>query len=95
MLTAQRGGSLVAAPLRCGTYLERDRGFQTPAFYEPKNEYWNVPLMRNEEVIEQPADQTTLTQRYTEEAVRFIEENKDHPFFLYLPHTMPLCGAAH
>lgn len=64
-------------------------GYQNPAFYEPKNEYWNVPLMRNEEVIEQPADQTTLTQRYTEEAVRFIEENKDHPFFLYLPHTMP------
>jgi arylsulfatase A-like enzyme len=68
---------------------ERDQGFQTEAFYEPKSEYWNVPLMRNEEVIERPADQTTLTKRYTEEAVRFIESNKDHPFFLYLPHTMP------
>lgn len=65
------------------------QGFQTPAFYEPKSEYWNVPLMRNEEVIERPANQTTLTQRYTEEAVRFIEENKEGPFFLYLSHTMP------
>jgi arylsulfatase A-like enzyme len=48
-----------------------------------------VPLMRGEEVIEYPADQTTLTRRYTEEAVRFIRANKDKPFFLYLPHTMP------
>ena len=48
-----------------------------------------VPLMRNEEVIEYPCDQTTLTKRYTEEAVRFIEKNEDKPFFLYIPHTMP------
>lgn len=48
-----------------------------------------VPLMRNEEVIEYPCDQTTLTKRYTEEAVKFIEKNKKRPFFLYLPHTMP------
>ena len=47
------------------------------------------PLMRGKEVIECPADQSTLTKRYTEEAVRFIEANKDEPFFLYLPHTMP------
>ncbi|MBL8799783.1 MAG: sulfatase [Planctomycetia bacterium] len=48
-----------------------------------------VPLMRGEEVIEYPADQTTLTKRYTEEAVKFIRTHKDKPFFLYLPHTMP------
>ena len=47
-----------------------------------------VPLMRDEEVIEYPADQKTLTKRYTEESIRFITENKDVPFFLYLPHTM-------
>ncbi len=47
-----------------------------------------VPLMRNEEVIEYPADQATLTKRYTEEAIRFIQEKSDKPFFLYLPHTM-------
>ena len=27
-----------------------------------------------------------LTDRLTEEAVKFIETNKDHPFFLYFPH---------
>jgi arylsulfatase A len=48
-----------------------------------------APLMRGEEVIEYPVDQTTLTKRYTEAAVRLINENKDRPFFLYLPHTMP------
>jgi arylsulfatase A-like enzyme len=47
-----------------------------------------IPLMRAEKIIEQPADQNTLTQRYTREAVRFIEANKDRPFLLYLPHTM-------
>ena len=47
-----------------------------------------VPLMRGEEVIEYPAEQKTLTKRYTEESIRFITENKEGPFFLYLPHTM-------
>jgi len=48
-----------------------------------------VPLMRNEEIIEYPADQPELTERYTHEAVSFITANKDRPFFIYLPHTMP------
>jgi arylsulfatase len=48
-----------------------------------------LPLMRNGEVIEQPAVQETLTRRYTEEAIRFIEENRGRPFFLYLAHTFP------
>jgi arylsulfatase A-like enzyme len=47
-----------------------------------------LPLMRNEEIIEQPAVQDTLTQRYTQEATAFIREHKDQPFFLYLPHSM-------
>jgi arylsulfatase A-like enzyme len=58
-------------------------------FFEPKIEYWNVPLLRNDDVAERPADQRTLTKRYTEEAVRFIRANKERPFFLYLAHTMP------
>ena len=44
--------------------------------------------MRDDKVIEYPADQTTLTKRYTEESIRFIQANKQNPFFLYLPHTM-------
>lgn len=64
--------------------MDRERLLATEK--HPKN--W-VPLMRDEVVIEYPADQTTLTQRYTEEAVAFIESHRDQPFFLYLPHTMP------
>jgi len=48
-----------------------------------------LPLLRNEEVIEAPAEQNTLTRRYTHEVLSFIEHNKDRPFFVYLPHTMP------
>jgi arylsulfatase A len=59
------------------------------AFANPKIEYWNVPLMRNDTIIERPADQTTITRRYTDEAIRFIEEHREQPFFVYLAHTMP------
>lgn len=57
--------------------------------YYPEIEHYNVPLMRDEAVIERPADQNTITRRYTEEAVKFIHANKDRPFFVYLPHSMP------
>ena len=39
-------------------------------------------------VVKQPADPAELTQIYTDEAIAFIEKNKEHPFFLYVPHTM-------
>jgi len=48
-----------------------------------------LPLLRNETVIEAPVNQNTITQRYTHEALKFIKSNKDNPFLLYLPHTMP------
>ncbi|MDZ4289926.1 MAG: sulfatase [Prosthecobacter sp.] len=51
--------------------------------------WWNSPLYRGLELVERPADQTTLTRRYTEEAVKFIQGSKDKPFFLYFPHTFP------
>jgi arylsulfatase A-like enzyme len=47
-----------------------------------------LPLMRNEEVIEAPARQDTLTKRYTEETISFIKKNREVPFFVYLPHSM-------
>ena len=67
----------------------RNDGYNTAAYYDPKPEYWDVPLMRNGQVIERPVDHTTLTKRYTEEAVRFIDANRAHPFFLYFAHSMP------
>lgn len=49
----------------------------------------DLPLMRDEKVIEAPVDRNLLTKRYTEAAVAFMERNRDRPFFLYLPHAMP------
>ena len=56
---------------------------------DPRIDYWNVPLMRNAEILERPAEQTTLTRRYTDEAIAFLKTNRDRPFFLYLAHSMP------
>ena len=42
-----------------------------------------------ETIVEAPVEQTTLTQRYTSRAVRFIETNRERPFFLYFAHTFP------
>lgn len=61
-------------------------GMNEESAQQPKDD--TVPLMRGTEIVEYPADQSTLTKRYTEEAVKFIRENKSRPFFLYLPHTM-------
>lgn len=59
------------------------------SFLHPKVEYFNVPLMRDEQIVEQPADQTTITRRYTDEAIKFIRTNKAGPFFCYLAHNLP------
>ncbi len=48
-----------------------------------------LPLYRNEEIIEWMPEQDNLTRRYTEEAVTFIHENRERPFFLLLSHSMP------
>lgn len=48
-----------------------------------------VRLIRNNEVIEEKADMALLSKRYTDEALKFINANKDNPFFVYLPFTMP------
>ena len=45
-----------------------------------------LPLLRDEEVIQQQPDQSALTERYVEDSVRFIRDNQSRPFFLYLAH---------
>jgi arylsulfatase A-like enzyme len=45
-----------------------------------------LPLLRDQDVIQEQPDQRGLTERYTEEAVRFIRDNREQPFFLYLAH---------
>jgi arylsulfatase A len=54
--------------------------------------YPDLPLFANDTVVNpalQPADQEQLTTQFTERAVRFIRDNADRPFFLYVAHPMP------
>lgn len=54
------------------------------------HEAYNVPLMRDTEIIERPANQHTITRRYAEEAAAFLRSRQPaKPFFLYLAHNMP------
>ncbi len=48
-----------------------------------------VELMRNDNVVQSPADMDLLTQTYTEETINFIRQHRHQPFFIYLAHTMP------
>jgi len=50
-----------------------------------------VQLVENEKVVEYPVVQATLTKRYTQRALDFIDSSAadNRPFFLYLPHAMP------
>lgn len=66
-----------------------DSGFDEFYGLLHSNDMTPLELYRDEQVIEDPVDQTTLTERYTAEAVRFIEDNRDNPFFLYVPHSFP------
>ncbi len=63
-------------------------------FKNPDWRHFNVPLLRSTsdgEVneVERPTDQRTITRRYTSEAVEFIREQHENPFFLYLAHSLP------
>lgn len=46
-------------------------------------------LYRNEQLIEPKTNLASLTKRYTDEAIRFMKDNAEQPFFVYIPHTMP------
>ena len=70
-------------------YLPTNRGF---------DEYYGIPysndqspsvLLHNTNVIESPVQLDTITQRYTQQAINFIQRSRNTPFFLYLAHTFP------
>ena len=65
------------------------RGFDEYLGIPYSNDMRPVRLLDGEAVVEYPVVQATLTRRYTERALRFIDRNRDRPFFLYLAHAMP------
>jgi uncharacterized sulfatase len=69
--------------------LPTDRGFEEYYGIPYSNDMRPVRVLEDTQVAEYPVVQATLTHRYTERAVRFIQDNKGRPFFLYLAHAMP------
>ena len=58
-------------------------------FHPTTDRFPDLPLIARNTIIELNPDQTLLTTRYTEKAIQFIDLQKENPFFLYLPHSMP------
>ena len=48
-----------------------------------------VPVFEGKKIVEYPARQDTLTERYFDRTINFIEKNNDKPFFVYLAPAMP------
>jgi arylsulfatase A len=55
-------------------------------FYEKEG---GMPVLRGDAVEKRPAVPAEMTGLYTAEALKFIEANRERPFFLYLGHAMP------
>ena len=54
---------------------------------DPK--YPPLPIIKDTSIIEENPDQTHFTSRFTQEAIRFMSEHSEQPFFVYLAHPMP------
>lgn len=74
---------------RPAQYLPTSRGFDEYLGIPYSNDMNPRVLMHNTDVIENETDLDSLTQKYTDKAVKFIRESKSSPFFLYMPHTFP------
>lgn len=59
-----------------------------PYHPERPQDYIDLPLIEGETTVATNPDMDRLTTWYTERAVRFLEQNRDRHFFLYLPHSM-------
>jgi len=70
-------------------HLPLQHGFQEYFGIPYSNDMKPCIYVRGNEVESTEVDQTQLTKTYTKEALRFIGENKNRPFFLYLAHNMP------
>lgn len=60
---------------------------ETRGFDKWPLQFWDNGRITIEDVT--PADQKNLTTWYTEHAVSFIGRQKEQPFLLYVPHSMP------
>ena len=80
-------------------FLPTSQGFDTYFGIPYSNDMWpglkrfqcpDLPIVRDTKVVDLVKDmdaQATLCRRFTEEAIKFIRENKERPFFVYVPHA--------
>ena len=80
-------------------FLPNDQGFESYFGIPYSNDMWPghgkwrfppLPLLRNDEVVGQVADakgQAALCRQFTEEAIAFMRQHRQEPFFVYLPHA--------
>ena len=66
-----------------------DQYFGIPYSNDMDRTHVPLPLMRGDRVVALRPNQDSLTQRYTDEAISFIEHHQDTSFFLFMPHAMP------
>jgi arylsulfatase A-like enzyme len=85
-LRAQRQGFDFFYGLPYSNDMEKQRKDEP---FRAQDAHWELPLLHDDEILEAPVEQHTLTERYTRRAMDFIRTNRDRPFFLYLPHTFP------
>jgi arylsulfatase A len=65
-----------------------DQGFDS-SYYNPMSNNQLDEIWRGDKIEVKPTDNSLLTEMFTNEAKRFIRENHENPFFLYLPYTAP------
>lgn len=70
-------------------YLPTSRGFDSYYGVPYSVDMHPLPLMRDATAIEEETNPELLTPRYTEEAVKYIEQSGNEPFFLYLGFSYP------
>lgn len=69
-----------------GLPYSNDMGMQANTTNRKVRKHPPLPLIKNEDVIQQQPDQRGITERYVEQSLDFINKNKDKNFFLYLAH---------
>ena len=70
-------------------FMPLDHGFDVFFGTVYTNDTRNVGFVRGYEFLDGKVDHTTFTDRFTEESIEFIKQNREKPFFLYLAHLMP------
>jgi arylsulfatase A len=70
-------------------YLPTHRGFDQYFGIPYSSDMWPLPLMQNDQVIQDEVSPDALTQLFTQQAVRFIKSSQSSPFFLYLAYSAP------